>query len=80
MRILPMTLLLTISSLVLERAMAQPPSSESMRARLQRRFDATSPDVGEPLPDVTLFDADGKPFSLRRLKEHYTVLVFGCLT
>ena len=80
MRILPMTLLLTIGGLMLGRGMAQPPSPESMRARLQRRFDATSPDVGEPVPDVTLFDADGKPFSLRRLKEHYTVLVFGCLT
>jgi len=80
MRVLPMALLVAISGLLLEPTMAQPPAAESMRARLQQRFDSTSPDVGEPLPDVTVFDADGKPFALRRLKDHYTVLVFGCLT
>ena len=80
MRILPMALLLATSGLLLGRTMAQPPSPESMRGRLQRRFDTTSPDIGQALPDVMLYDADGKPFPLRRLKDHYTVLVFGCLT
>ena len=80
MRILPMALLLAISGLLQQRTMAQPPSPQSMRARLQQRFDATSPDIGKPLPDLTIYDADGKPFPLRKLKDHYTVLVFGCLT
>ena len=79
MRVLPMALFLA-TIVLLESAMAQPPSPESMRARLQQRFDATSPDVGQPLPDLTIYDADGKPFPLRKLKDHYTVLVFGCLT
>ncbi len=60
---------------------AQPPAAAGqMRRQLQTRFEATSPDVGESLPDVSLFDADGKPFHLRNLKGDYTVLVFGCLT
>ncbi len=36
--------------------------------------------TGDPLPDVTLYDADGKQFKLSRLKGQYSVLVFGCLT
>ena len=36
--------------------------------------------TGDPLPDVTLYDADGKQFKLGRLKGQYSVLVFGCLT
>jgi peroxiredoxin len=45
-----------------------------------RRFDSASPKLGEPLPDVSGFTADGKPLSLRALKGDYKVLVFGCLT
>lgn len=36
--------------------------------------------IGTPLPDVTVYDASGNPFNLSRMKEHYSVLVFGCLT
>ena len=53
---------------------------ESGRDRLSRRFDSASPKLGEPLPDVSGFTADGKPVSLRALKGDYKVLVFGCLT
>ena len=38
------------------------------------------PAVGETLPDITAFDANGKPFRLSSLKGSHTVLVFGCLT
>ena len=41
---------------------------------------ARGPAVGEKLPDLTVYDANGKPFRLSRLKGSYTVLVFGCLT
>ncbi|MFQ5732349.1 MAG: hypothetical protein ACE5KM_10395 [Planctomycetaceae bacterium] len=44
------------------------------------RFDRSAPQIGDPLPDVAGYDADGKPFSLRSLKGHYTVLTCGCLT
>ena len=38
------------------------------------------PDAGTQLPEVTALDAQGKPFSTKSLRDHYTVLVFGCLT
>ncbi len=47
--------------------------------RLVQRFDRAAPQIGDPLPDVSAYDADGKPFKLRSLKGHYTVLTFGCL-
>jgi hypothetical protein len=36
--------------------------------------------VGQPLPDIAVYDAEGKEFSLSSLKGDYSVLVFGCLT
>ncbi|MEC9007764.1 MAG: hypothetical protein VX311_11575 [Planctomycetota bacterium] len=56
------------------------PKSESSRDRLNRRFNESSPDIGELVPDVAGYTADGKPVSLRALKGDYKVLVFGCLT
>ena len=53
---------------------------ESARERMIRRFDAASPKLGEPLPDVSGFTVDGEPLSLKALKGDYKVLVFGCLT
>jgi cytochrome oxidase Cu insertion factor (SCO1/SenC/PrrC family) len=38
------------------------------------------PEIGQPLPEVTVYLPDGTPFSTRELKGSYTVLVFGCLT
>lgn len=38
------------------------------------------PAVGDKLPDITAYDAAGKPFRLHSLKGSHTVLVFGCLT
>ena len=36
--------------------------------------------VGQQLPDITVYDADGKPFRMADLKGKYSVIVFGCLT
>ena len=36
--------------------------------------------VGGPAPDVTVYDAEGKDFSLSSLRGSHAVLVFGCLT
>ena len=45
------------------------------------RFDAVAPQVGEVLPDLVIHDRTGKPLRLRELtRDHYTVLVLGCLT
>jgi len=39
------------------------------------------PRVGEVMPDVSAFDSNGKPFSLRqKTKGRHAVIVFGCLT
>ena len=53
---------------------------EHPRERVVRIFNATSPAIGEPLPDVTCFDEQGQPFKLRSVKGRFTVLLFGCLT
>jgi hypothetical protein len=46
-----------------------------------RRFESVAPQVGEFLPDVVIHDRTGKPLRLRELtRDHYTVLVLGCLT
>ena len=47
---------------------------------VNRGFEASAPKIGELLPDVAGFDADGNEFRLRSLRGHYSVLVFGCLT
>jgi hypothetical protein len=40
-----------------------------------------APDVGEQIPDVSVVDRNGDPVNLRDMtREHYTVLVLGCLT
>ena len=45
------------------------------------QFEADAPKVGEPLPDVTIYDDLGNPVNLRELAdENYKVLVLGCLT
>tara|TARA_R110002072_G_scaffold271038_2_gene430981 strand:- start:107944 stop:108216 length:273 start_codon:yes stop_codon:yes gene_type:complete len=36
--------------------------------------------VGQRMPDVTIYDEDGEKFPLSRTKGKYSVLVFGCLT
>lgn len=55
-------------------------SVEAQRRGNNAAFERSSPAVGELLPDVTAFDADGKPFPLRSIKDNYSVIVFGCLT
>ena len=51
------------------------------RQQAIRRFEATAPSVGEPLPDLTVYDAGGKEQRLGELLQgHYTVIVLGCLT
>ena len=65
--ILSIAMLLVVSA----SAAAQPPSG---------RGGFALPEVGTTLPSVKAFDEQGKPFSTDTLREHYTVLVFGCLT
>ena len=55
-------------------------SGTSPASVLTSRFDRESPQIGDPLPEVSGVDSDGNVFPLANLKGQYTVLVFGCLT
>ena len=44
---------------------------------MQDRFEASSSDEGEKLPDVEVFDSKGQPLRLSSLKASYTVLILG---
>jgi len=39
------------------------------------------PKAGSLIPDISVFDAEGRSFALReKLKGRHAVIVFGCLT
>ena len=44
------------------------------------RLDSSGLKVGSPMPEVTVFNEEGKPFETASLKGKYSVVVFGCLT
>lgn len=59
------------------------PCSLQAQQRMQEReqeFLQSKPLIGDPLPDVSIYAADGTPFKPAELRGHYTVLTFGCLT
>jgi cytochrome oxidase Cu insertion factor (SCO1/SenC/PrrC family) len=51
----------------------------SAQGKEDPEFIKKSPTIGEPLPDLTVYTADGKEFKTSSLRGHYTVLDFGCL-
>ncbi len=73
---------LSVCLLIVASAWAQPGGERgpSARASMERRFNESTPAIGEPLPDVSAFDEEGNEFKLSSLKGHYSVIVFGCLT
>ena len=56
------------------------PGRGSAQSGLYETFSQYGVKVGDPLPDITLVDAEGEPFPLENLKGNHTVIVFGCLT
>ncbi len=46
----------------------------------EAEFVKERPTVGDALPNVTVYDPDGKEVRTSSLRGHYTVLTFGCLT
>jgi cytochrome oxidase Cu insertion factor (SCO1/SenC/PrrC family) len=58
------------------------PSSFGQQPKKQREEDFVKekPAVGDPLPDLTVYNANGKEVKTSALRGHYTVLTFGCLT
>ncbi|MBL8892894.1 MAG: hypothetical protein JNL67_23150 [Planctomycetaceae bacterium] len=59
---------------------AQQSSRELPRNAVDTGFNRKSPDVGELIPNLTAYRADGSQVRLRDLHGKHTVLVFGCLT
>ena len=53
---------------------------ESDRKNFEGRGAMKVPKPGTMLPDVSVYDEQGKRFSTSSLRGSYTVLVFGCLT
>ena len=72
--------LLLGSLLAATAAHGQQAAGESPRERVDRAFERNAPAVGEPLPDLAAYDAEGRAFRLSSLKGRPAVLVFGCLT
>lgn len=56
-------------------------SQEGGGPPFMQAFEEGPGQIGEQLPDITIFDDQGNPVNLRELAtENYTVLVLGCLT
>ncbi len=61
-------------------AKEKPAGELSPAEALEKRFQEFELKVGDPFPEVEIYDAEGKPFNTRSLKGKYTVVVNGCLT
>jgi len=54
---------------------------EAGRGGMNASFEAGSPAVGEPMPEVVVYRDSGEPISFRQLlNDRYTVVILGCLT
>ena len=61
-------------------AAAQPAGGGAAQA-VAGRFEQTAPDIGEQMPNLQIYDADGKEIWLHdALRGHHSVLILGCLT
>ncbi len=65
--------------LALAVALAGLPARAQMR-QTEEEFAKAKPAVGDPLPELVVYDPDGKEVKTASLRGHYTVLTFGCLT
>jgi len=56
------------------------PKKRGGKEILAERFRWSAPQIGDQLPDLTAYDADGKSVRLSSLEGKFTVIAFGCLT
>ncbi len=62
-------------------AQSGPRPGRSASGMFDQRFEEAAPAIGEPMPDLTVYDAGGAERQLGQLLQgHYTVIVLGCLT
>ena len=57
-----------------------PGSAQMRQQQSEEAFVKNKPTIGDPLPDLIVYDPDGKEVKTATLHGHYTVLTFGCLT
>ena len=50
------------------------------RKQSEEAFVKDKPAIGDMLPDLTVYDSNGREVATSSLRGHYTVLTFGCLT
>ncbi len=56
-------------------------AGEAGRGGMASSFEASSPAVGEAMPEVVVYRDTGEPISFQQLLgDHYTVVILGCLT
>jgi hypothetical protein len=59
----------------------QKPRADFGLQALKERFEAAAPEIGERVPDLPVYTASGESVRFRSLaRDHYSVVVFGCLT
>jgi hypothetical protein len=71
-------LLVILFALAALAALVPPPPPPGSQA--DDEFVHAHPGVGEPLPNLTAYTADGDEFRTTDLRGGYAVLTFGCLT
>ena len=71
--------LLLVMAVVLVTSSGMLFAQQRMQER-EQEFLESKPLIGDPLPEVTVYAADGTPFKTSDLRGQYTVLTFGCLT
>ena len=54
--------------------------AQNQRGGMPSMLREGSPQIGETIPDVMIYDNQGNPISIHSLKGKYKVIVFGCLT
>ncbi len=57
-----------------------PVRAQMRQQQSEEAFVKNKPTIGDPLPDLIVYDPDGKEVKTATLRGHYTVLTFGCLT
>ena len=75
------SLLALVFSLGLVATAVAQPGGANGRGMLMRNFEARARAVGELMPNLPVYDRDGRESDLRALLSgRFTVLVLGCLT
>ncbi len=57
-----------------------PAPARAQVRQTDEEFARAKPAVGDALPELVVYDPDGKEVKTASLRGHYTVLTFGCLT